>query len=122
MMQCENVFIREVDCSYNNGMDIKTRLRQLLNDRGLSPYTLSQISGVPQPTIHRILAGTSTSPRDSNIKKLAIGLKVSEAELRGMTESVTHQERVFLDQINNLPADQQRLIREMVYNLSKKDS
>ena len=70
-------------------MDLKTRLKMLIDEREISPYTLSKISGVPQPTIHRILAGTSSSPRDSNVQKLAAGLQVSEAELRGMNESAS---------------------------------
>ncbi|HIO02141.1 MAG TPA: XRE family transcriptional regulator [Alphaproteobacteria bacterium] len=120
-MQCENVLSQTQRGAYNVKMELKTRLRQLLDEKGISPYTLSQISGVPQPTIHRILAGISTSPRDSNIKKLAIGLNISEAELRGMSDSITQQERELLDKIHNLPAEQQHLITSLVHNLSKKE-
>jgi predicted transcriptional regulator len=101
-------------------MDLKTRLKGFIDERGLSPYGLSQISGVPQPTIHRILTGESTSPRDSNVKKLAKGLGISEAELRGMPAVTSEEERQLLDSILQLSNEQQKLIKSMIYNLSKK--
>jgi len=100
-------------------MDLKTRLRALLTKKGISPYTLSQISKVPQPTIHRILTGESTSPRDSNIKKLAKGLGITEMELRGIDGKITNEERYLLDKINDLSDENQKLILNMIRSLSK---
>lgn len=118
-LQCENVLLAFSTRVYNSQMDLKTRLKRFIDERGLNPYALSQISGVPQPTIHRILSGESTSPRDSNIKKLAIGLRISEAELRGMNETSSIEERKLLDKIHQLSDEQQQLIKAMIYNLSK---
>lgn len=58
-------------------MAIADRLRQLLTTKDWSEGELSRRSGVPQPTINRILSGESTSPRMSNIRKLAQALRVT---------------------------------------------
>lgn len=43
----------------------------------MSGGELSRRSGVPQPTIHRILSGTSVSPRQENVERVAKALGVS---------------------------------------------
>ena len=58
-------------------MDIAGRIRAKMADTGLNETQLGKRSGVPQPTINRILSGESASPRMPTIAKLARALKVS---------------------------------------------
>jgi len=67
--------------------DTMTMLRKNLENemklRDWNAYDLSEKSGVPQPTIQRFLAGKIGDPRGSTVIKLAKGLGISEAKLRG---------------------------------------
>lgn len=58
-------------------MAVSDRLAQLLATKGWSEGELSRRSGVPQPTINRIISGESKSPRMDNIRKLAAALRVT---------------------------------------------
>jgi SOS-response transcriptional repressor LexA len=58
-------------------MKISERLREKMLQMNLSESELSRRSGVPQPTIHRIVSGESQSPRRENLQRLARALKVS---------------------------------------------
>ena len=55
-----------------------------MSTKNWNAYALAKYSGVPQPTIHRILSGKHGDPRSRTIKRLADGLGVTEAKLRGM--------------------------------------
>lgn len=57
-------------------------LDYLISKAGTSPYALEKLTGVNQPTIHRILTGESASPRDKNIQPLADYFRVTVSELR----------------------------------------
>jgi transcriptional regulator with XRE-family HTH domain len=59
---------------------LRTFLDKLMKDRGISQNELSRRSGVPQPTIKRILDGESREPRRGNIEKIAkcFGLSVDD--------------------------------------------
>lgn len=56
---------------------IRKRIADRMGELGLSQTELGRISGVPQPTIHRIMSGESQSPRQQNILKIAKALGVS---------------------------------------------
>lgn len=58
-------------------MDIAGRLRAKMNDLDLNESELGRKSGVPQPTINRILSGESSSPRKPTVEKIARVLRVS---------------------------------------------
>lgn len=64
-------------------MSIKDNLAALLEQRNLNPTSLAKETGIPQPTIHRILAGESSSPRVENLKTLAAFFGVSVSDLTG---------------------------------------
>ena len=65
----------------NSESTIAMRLRQLMETAHMSENELSRRSGVPQPTIHRILMGTSKSPRIGNLEKLAKSLSTTTSYL-----------------------------------------
>lgn len=56
---------------------IRKRIADRMGELGLSQTELGRVSGVPQPTIHRIMTGESQSPRQQNILKIAKALGVS---------------------------------------------
>ncbi|WP_029573010.1 LexA family protein [Pseudomonas syringae] len=58
-------------------MTIALRLRAKMNEKDLSENELGRRSGVPQPTIHRILNGDSSTPRKATVEKLARALGVT---------------------------------------------
>lgn len=57
------------------------RLNAEANKKGLSIAELARISGVSQPTAHRILSGQSDDPKFSNLEKLGKALDLSLLEL-----------------------------------------
>lgn len=67
---------------YNRLMEtIADRLRRLMTEQGLSQYKLWKGSGVSQPTIKRILDGTSKEPDKGTVVKLAAALGCNYAYL-----------------------------------------
>ena len=58
-------------------MTIAVRLRTKMLEKDLSENELGRRSGVPQPTIHRILNGDSSTPRKGTLEKLARALSVT---------------------------------------------
>ena len=57
------------------------RLKQLCEERGLTPNGLSNLAGVPQATVKSILNGESQNPGTVTIKKLCDGLEITLGEL-----------------------------------------
>jgi len=68
---------------------LRENIQYELDKRGWNAYHLSDASGVPQSTIQRFLSGTHNEMRDSNIKKIADGFKLSESQLRGLDIQTT---------------------------------
>jgi len=66
---------------------LKENIELLMQKKGWNPYDLANASGVNQSTIHRFLAGDHGEPRSSTIKKLAVGLGVTELQLRGLIDN-----------------------------------
>ncbi len=62
--------------AYIHGMNISDRLDLLMKLRNIgSQSALARSSGVPQPTINRILKGTTSSPDVPTLQKLATALE-----------------------------------------------
>lgn len=87
-------------------MAIAERIAELMRDRGWSEGELSRQSGVPQPTIHRIITGDSQSPRQQNVEKLAKAFGTtsavlwSEKEFNKATETVgPHRSETSVDEL-----------------------
>ena len=57
-------------------------LRNLMRVHIISENQLSRNTGVPQPTIHRILAGRVADPRDGTLRPLATWFGVTVEQLR----------------------------------------
>jgi len=57
-------------------------IRRLMSVEDLSENQLSRNTGVPQPTIHRVLSGKVADPRDGTLRPLAEYFGTSVEELR----------------------------------------
>jgi hypothetical protein len=83
-------------------MKLRENLKELMDSREENPHSLSNKTGVPQPTIHRILDGTSQDPRRSTLEPLARFFGVTVDELCGIVKSdhrpipALHQEMLTL--------------------------
>lgn len=64
-------------------MSLIATLKLVMDAKAMNAYDLEKISGVHQPTIHRIVTGESKDPRSSTVKKLADALGLTESQLRG---------------------------------------
>lgn len=53
------------------------KIKQLIHDRGLSVNRLAKLSGVPEPTVRRIVTDPDANPTIKQVKKLAEALEVS---------------------------------------------
>jgi phage repressor protein C with HTH and peptisase S24 domain len=72
---------------------IAKNIEKEMHAKGLDEPELARRSGVPQPTIWRILHGGSRDPRSSNLKKIAEALNVTESYLRGENPEDKRPER-----------------------------
>lgn len=63
-------------------MKISDQLKQLMEQKDLTANALAELSGVPQPTISRILNGQHGDPRTKTLERLASALNVSLRQLR----------------------------------------
>lgn len=61
---------------------IAKNLEWLITQKRTNPYELQRATGVPQPTIHRILTGESSDPRTKTLQPLADYFQVTVAEMR----------------------------------------
>lgn len=71
----------------NTGMN-KTRLAQSIerlmqHHRIANLSELAELSGMNQPTLHRIMSGESREPRDSSLAPLTAVFRVTLAQLKG---------------------------------------
>jgi len=66
-------------------MNIGERIAAEMLSKGWSEGELGRRSGVPQPTVHRIITGQSTSPRLKNLEQIAkaLGVAVDSLWLEG---------------------------------------
>lgn len=65
---------------------IKDTLRGLMNEHGISENELARRTSVKQPTIHRILSGTTEDPRASSLVSISRYFDVSIEYLLGIED------------------------------------
>ncbi|WP_457808352.1 helix-turn-helix domain-containing protein [Kushneria sp. EE4] len=79
---------------------IGSRLRELMAAAQISENELARRAEVPQPTVHRILKGTSKSPKISSLEKIAMTLGTSTGYLAYGDSS--HRTQIGLKEIKAL--------------------
>lgn len=65
-------------------------LRKLMHERSISEAELARQTGIPQPTLHKILSGKTGDPRSSTLKSLADFFGISIDGLITGTHTQTH--------------------------------
>lgn len=120
--------------------ELKDRLREALNMRGLRPVDLCQKTGVPKGAVSYYLAGKS-QPKADRLYQIAAALDVSEAWLMGYDVPATRtaeqkknddlvqvvaqlrKDPEFFEVVNmlaSLPASDYASIKQLVAALAKK--
>lgn len=68
--------------AYFPAMKIGDRLKQIMEEQNLTANALAEKSGVPQPTISRIVNGSHGDPRTKTLEKIAAALNYPVHSLR----------------------------------------
>lgn len=66
-------------------MEIAPRLKQMLEERGLSQTRLAKLAGLPLETVNRIVTGTTTNPSLETMLKLTGALEMTVGSFLGET-------------------------------------
>jgi transcriptional regulator with XRE-family HTH domain len=93
--QCTNVLAPLAALSSNTFMDktdIGETLRKLMALADISENELARQTGVPQPTINRILKGESKDPRTGTLDRLSKFFGITASEMRGEQVLITTEE------------------------------
>lgn len=61
-------------------------LKHLMFKRGIKSAELARLTGLPQPTVHRIVEGDSTRPHQSSLEALAAFFNLTLAQLKGLEQ------------------------------------
>lgn len=100
-------------------------IRRWMAARGWSEGELSRRSGVPQPTVHRIITGESKSPRREKVERIAraFGRTIEDAyDSRSKPEARSIDERAdeVYESLSFLTPDQRALVLGTVAEFVKK--
>jgi SOS-response transcriptional repressor LexA len=71
--------------------ELSQNIKKLMKVQGISVYELAHVTGIPQPTLHKIVTGVSKKPNSKTIKKLADYFQV---KIQALTLSASEQEEV----------------------------
>ena len=107
-------------------------LKQWMDEAGLNQNQLARLSGVPQPTIGRILSGETYDPKNITLAKLVVHLGHTVDELNtGLSLQVRDEKSIYhttpnadeLDYIINyyrpLALKHQRMLKEIAQGFLK---
>lgn len=85
-------------------------LARLMSQAGLTNNELADKTGIPQPTISRILRNESRDPRDSTLRPLAKYFGITVSQLRGDVPLPSSQVRISAnDDVQEVSVDTLRL-------------
>jgi transcriptional regulator with XRE-family HTH domain len=99
-------------------------IKRWMADRNWSENDLARRSGVPQPTVHRIITGFSKSPRREQIEKLAKAFNrpvedCYNTESRGAGLTVDQRADSVYEALSFLDDDQRELVLRIVAEFVK---
>ena len=107
-------------------MTFGERLRQVIENKGITPYQLSAKTNVSQATLSRILANSTTKPSIKTVEVIADYLRISREWLltgNGDMHTKSESDASFSDLLAVI-ASQQRTIEnlsETIKNLTSKN-
>lgn len=81
------------------GSDISVNLYKQMQKRGISEAELARCTHIPQPTLHKILAGKTEDPRFSTLQQLAAFFNLTVDELVSGVEKSQKSNRT----VNSIP-------------------
>ncbi|WP_396586442.1 helix-turn-helix domain-containing protein [Bermanella sp. R86510] len=84
---------------------IAKTIKRILNEKDWDEVTLARVSGLHQPTVHRILSGESKNPKTSSLIAIAKALNVSVGYLTNEDD--------FLEDVVVLPTKNQELLSDI---------
>ena len=99
---------------------VADNIAELCKKRGISKYRLSQLSGISQSSLGRIIA-TESLPSLITLEKICVALDVTlsqffcEEDMKDMTETQTEVLEIWKD----LSADEQEVVLAMLRGLKK---
>ena len=106
--------------------ELKDRLREALEHKGMKPAELADITGIPKSMVSYYLSGKSV-PRADRIYEIAKVLDVSEAWIMGFDvpmekekqvspdeRQLTEGEEALLELFRRVPEDKQQLVLQMI--------
>lgn len=100
---------------------IADNIIMLCQKRGVSKYRLSQLSGISQSSLGRIIARESI-PSLITLEKIctALGVTLSQFFRGEKCQDMTENQREILDIWNNLNAEEQSVVLSMLRGLQKR--
>ncbi len=72
---------RSLELELNENRELINKLIDRMDELGLKPAELARISGLPQPTVHRIVNRQADDPKLSNLRRMASAMGTSLFEL-----------------------------------------
>jgi transcriptional regulator with XRE-family HTH domain len=98
-------------------MDVGRRLESIRNQKGLSQYRLSKITGVSQPYLSGIEAGTK-NPTLDKMEQICKGLEITLAQFVSEdTESVPFEIQQLVQKAKTLNPEQLKLLTQFINSL-----
>lgn len=90
-----------------------SRLRELMEERGMNMAELNRLAGISQTGVNDILDGTTRSPKLETLEKLADVFEVSVAYLIGEVD-VRGEQLSLLRDFQDMDPDDKALLRQVV--------
>ncbi len=99
-------------------MDVPARLKQLMDERNMTVYSVAQAAGVSWQTVKNLFTLTS-NPSVGTLQKICNGLGVTMSQFFATEEdgniiTLTATQQHVIDRWNTLPADKQRIFGELL--------
>lgn len=98
-------------------MNFSARLQQLMDERGMSIYTLAKRSGVSWNTIKNFFVRNSANPTLQTLELLCKGLGISLAQFfeeGGESVVLTAEQQYLIDRWNTISDEEKQIISNML--------
>ena len=98
-------------------MDVLSRIKDLLKERKITMYQLSQRAGIPQSTLSNLFL-RNNAPTISTLEKICNALDISISEFFGSQSEVISQDEL-LSEWNLLSNDERKSIYKLIKTLNR---
>jgi SOS-response transcriptional repressor LexA len=87
---------RSLETELNENRELINKLISRMERLGLKPAELARISGLPQPTVHRIINRQADDPKLSNLRRMASAMGVSLFELEQQHDELKEERQQYI--------------------------